>query len=161
MLSAIRPESCPPSAGTRADDAIGERAADTPGTRVRMRLANDSARTLREVFDAYTDPEEYTFDKTVVPLRLAQYQGENLVSRSQARRVARRFERFQRVELDFAGITEIGQAFADEMFRVFAQAHPQVRITPLNTAPAVAQMIKRAVAARAAQVRSDGGGMTE
>jgi DNA-binding transcriptional ArsR family regulator len=145
----------------RADDAIGEQTADTPGTRVRMRLANDSARTLREVFDAYTDPDEYTFDKTVVPLRLAQYEGENLVSRSQAKRVAHRFERFKRVELDFAGITEIGQAFADEMFRVFAQAHPQVRITPLNTAPAVAQMIKRAVAARAAQVRSDGGGMTE
>lgn len=145
----------------RADDAIAEQAADTPGTRVRMRLANDSARTLREVFDAYTDPEEYTFDKTVVPLRLAQYEGEKLVSRSQAKRVAHRFERFKRVELDFAGITEIGQAFADEMFRVFAQAHPQIRITPLNTAPAVAQMIKRAVAARAAQAPSDCGGTTE
>jgi hypothetical protein len=145
----------------RADDAIAEQAADTPGTRVRMRLANDSARTLREVFDAYTDPEEYTFDKTVVPLRLAQYEGEKLVSRSQAKRVAHRFERFKRVELDFAGITEIGQAFADEMFRVFAAAHPQIRITPLNTTPAVAQMIKRAVAARAAQAPQGGGESTE
>jgi hypothetical protein len=145
----------------RADDAIAEQAADTPGTRVRMRLANDSARTLREVFDAYTDPEEYTFDKTVVPLRLAQYEGENLVSRSQAKRVAHRFERFKRVELDFTGITEIGQAFADEMFRVFAAAHPQIRITPLNTTPAVAQMIKRAEAARAAQAPQGGGGTTE
>jgi hypothetical protein len=126
-----------------------------------MRLANDSARTLREVFDAYTDPEEYTFDKTVVPLRLAQYEGENLVSRSQAKRVAHRFERFKRVDLDFTGITEIGQAFADEMFRVFAAAHPQIRITPLNTTPAVAQMIKRAVAARAAQAPQGGGGTTE
>lgn len=145
----------------RADDAIAEQAADTPGTRVRMRLANDSARTLREVFDAYTDPEEYTFDKTVVPLRLAQYEGENLVSRSQAKRVAHRFERFKRVELDFTGITEIGQAFADEMFRVFAAAHPQIRIIPLNTTPAVAQMIKRAEAARAAQAPQGGGGTTE
>jgi anti-sigma regulatory factor (Ser/Thr protein kinase) len=144
----------------RADDAIAEQAADTPGTRVRMRLANHSARRLSEVFDAYTDPEEYTFDKTVVPLRLAQYEGEKLVSRSQAKRVAHRFERFKRVELDFAGITEIGQGFADEMFRVFAQAHPKIRITPLNTAPAVAQMIKRAVAARAAQTQ-DGNGMTK
>ena len=135
----------------RAADAIAEQTADTPGTRVRMRLANDSPRKVREVFGAFTDPEEYTFDKTVVPLRLAQHEGEKLVSRSQAKRVAHRFECFKRVELDFTGISEIGQAFADEMFRVYASAHPHIRITPLHAAPAVAQMITRAVAARAAQ----------
>lgn len=131
----------------RADDSIAEQASDTPGTRVRMRLANESPRKLKDVFDAYTDPKEYTFDKTVVPLRLAQYEGEKLVSRSQAKRIANRFERFKRVELDFHGISEIGQAFADEMFRVYANAHPQIRITPINTAPAVDQMIRRALAA--------------
>ena len=135
----------------RADDAIAEQAADTPGTRVCMRLANDSPRVLQAVFDAFTDAEEYTFDKTVVPLRLAQYEGEKLVSRSQAKRVAQRFERFKRVELDFAGVSEIGQAFADELFRVYAAAHPHIRITPVNTAPAVDQMIRRVVAASTAQ----------
>ena len=135
----------------RADDAIAEQAADTPGTRVRMHLANHSPRILREVFDAFTDPDEYSFDKTVVPLRLAQYEGEKLVSRSQAKRVAQRFERFKRVELDFAGVSEIGQAFADELFRVFAGAHPAIKITPVNAEPAVAQMIRRAVAAGAAR----------
>ncbi len=139
----------------RADDAITEQAADTPGTRVRMRLANDSPRVMREVFDAFTDPEEFSFDKTVVPLHLAQYEGEKLVSRSQAKRVSHRFERFKRVDLDFAGISEIGQAFADELFRVFANAHPQIRITAVHAGPAVAQMIKRALEARAAQT---GGG---
>ena len=130
----------------RSDDAIVEQPVDTPGTRVRMRLANHSPRVLREVFDAFTDEtEDYAFDKTVVPLRLAQYEGEKLVSRSQAKRVAYRFERFKRVELDFAGITDIGQAFADELFRVFVVAHPEIRITPINTEPAVAQMIRRAV----------------
>ena len=89
------------------------------------------------------------FDKTVVPLRLAQHEGEKLVSRSQAKRLAQRFELFKRVELDFAGISEIGQAFADELFRVFATAHPHIRITPVNTAPAVDQMIRRALAAGA------------
>jgi anti-sigma regulatory factor (Ser/Thr protein kinase) len=135
----------------RADDAIAEQAADTPGTRVRMRLSNHSPRLLREVFDAFTDPEEYSFDKTVVPLRLAQYEGEKLVSRSQAKRVAQRFERFKRVELDFAGVSDIGQAFADELFRVFAAAHPAIRITSVNAEPAVAQMIRRATAAGSAQ----------
>jgi anti-sigma regulatory factor (Ser/Thr protein kinase) len=133
----------------RAEDAIVEQADDRMGTRVRMRLANASERELTAVFDAFTDPEEYTFDKTVVPLRLAQYEGEKLVSRSQAKRVAHRFERFKRVELDFSGITDIGQAFADELFRVYASAHPQIRITPVNAAPAVDQMIRRAIAAGA------------
>ena len=131
----------------RADDAIVEQAADTPGTRVRMRLANDSSRVLSAVFANFADPEEYTFNRTVVPLRLAQYEGEKLVSRSQAKRVAHRFERFKQVELDFTGVTEIGQGFADELFRVYAAAHPQIRIIPINTAPAVDQMIRRAVAA--------------
>jgi hypothetical protein len=128
-------------------DRIAEQGSDTPGTRVRMRLDNDSARVLKTVFDEYTGSGEYDFDRTVVPLRLAQHEGEKLVSRSQAKRIANRFERFKRVELDFAGIEEIGQAFADEMFRVFATAHPEIRITPLNTSVAVAQMIRRAVGA--------------
>jgi hypothetical protein len=94
-------------------------------------------------------------------VNLAQLGDGALVTRSQARRVAQRFHEPAVVELDFAGITEIGQAFADKMFRVFAVAHAQVRITPLNTAPAVAQSIKRVVAARAAQAPQGGGGTTE
>ena len=129
----------------RAADLIAEQKVDTPGTRVRLRLDNDSPRQMNVVFDEFTDSEEYTFDKTVVPLRLAQHEGEKLVSRSQAKRVAHRFERFKRVELDFTGVAEIGQAFADEMFRVFAAAHPGIRITPINTSRAVAQMIRRAL----------------
>ncbi|MFI5460028.1 MAG: STAS-like domain-containing protein [Isosphaerales bacterium] len=137
--------------GQRGHDAIVQQALDTPGTQVRMRLANDSPRIMREVFEAFTSPEENTFDKTVVPLHLAQYEGENLVSRSQAKRVAHRFERFKRVELDFAGVSEIGQAFADELFRVFARAHPEIRITPINTEAAVAKMIRRVVSEGSAQ----------
>ncbi|MCU0834935.1 MAG: DUF4325 domain-containing protein [Chromatiaceae bacterium] len=140
------------------EDSIAEQALDVPGTRVRMWLDNDSQRQLREVFDDYTDPDEFTFDKTVVPLHLAQYEGEKLVSRSQAKRVSHRLERFKRVELDFTGISEIGQAFADELFRVFAAGHPNIRITPINTEPAVARMIKRAVAAREAQAAQRDGG---
>lgn len=131
----------------RSEDVIVEQVADTPGTSIRMRLANHSPRVLREVFDAFTDQsEDYAFDKTVVPLKLAQYEDEKLVSRSQAKRVVSGFERFKRVELDFSGITDIGQAFADELFRVFAAAHPEIRMTPINTVPAVVQMIRRAVA---------------
>lgn len=133
--------------GQRGFDVLEEGDIDALGTRVELRLANASRRTMKEVFDRYSDSEEYGFDKTVVPVRLAQHEGERLVSRSQAKRVAYRFEKFNRVEIDFAGIEEIGQAFADQLFRVFAAEHPHVRLVPLNTAPAVDAMIRRAVAA--------------
>jgi hypothetical protein len=58
-----------------------------------------------------------------------------------------RFERFQTVELDFAGVAEIGQAFADEVFRVFQSAHPQTVLVPTQMAPGVKSMVSRARAA--------------
>jgi hypothetical protein len=70
-----------------------------------------------------------------------------MTSRAPAKRVARRFEPFERVEIDFAGVSEIEQAFADVLFCVFGLAHPQIRTVPVNTAPSVDRMIRRAVAA--------------
>jgi anti-sigma regulatory factor (Ser/Thr protein kinase) len=132
-----------------ARDTIVDTGSETAGTEVVMRLANDSTRNMQAVFDEFADPAEYSFDKTVVPLRLAQYEGEKLVSRSQAKRVAHRFERFKQVVLDFEGISQIGQAFADELFRVFPLDHPNVRLTPINTVEPVAQMIRRVTGSRA------------
>ena len=126
-------------------DVLLERPAGTPGTLVLMRLANDSPRVLQAVFDQFAAPGEYTFAKTIVPVRLAQHEGEKLVSRSQAKRLTLRFERFQTVVLDFAGVEEIGQAFADEVFRVFHQAHPATTLAPINMTPAVEMMFKRAM----------------
>ena len=131
-----------------AGDRLLERPADAPGTLVLMKLANDSRRTLKEVFDRFAAPEEYTFDKTIVPVRLAQHEGEKLVSRSQAKRLTQRFERFRTVVLDFSGVAEIGQAFADEVFRVFQAAHPLTKLVPTQMSPAVKGMVKRALAKR-------------
>ena len=130
-----------------APDMLSEHSNGAPGTQVWMRLANHSTRTTTMIFDEFANPEDYTFDKTLVPVRLAQHEGEKLVSRSQAKRLAHRFERFKRVVLDFEGVDEIGQAFADELFRVFAASHPDVRLTPINTAPRVADMVRRALSA--------------
>ena len=38
----------------------------------------------------------------------------------------------------------IGQAFADEVFRVFQQAHPGTKLLPINLTPEVGNMVKRA-----------------
>jgi hypothetical protein len=50
-------------------------------------------------------------------------------------------EKFSEVILDFAGINNIGQAFADEIFRVFAKQHPEVQIVTFNVPPDVRDMI--------------------
>lgn len=117
------------------------------GTTIYMRLSNDSQTVLHDVFDRFAQPDEYTFAHTIVPVRLAQHEGEMLVSRSQAKRLVRRFERFTKVLLDFAGVEDIGQAFADEVFRVFQHAHPGTTLATVNVSPRVQNMISRALAA--------------
>lgn len=120
-------------------------AASQAGTAVVMALSLASERLLRDTFDAYTLglPDNFDFDRTVVPVRLARVGAENLLSRSQARRLTARLDRFRQVELDFSGVTEVGQAFADELFRVFAAAHPDVRLLPVALEPRVRAMVLR------------------
>jgi len=112
------------------------------GTFITMKLRNNTARTIREIFNKFSD-DDYGFTKTVVPVRLAQYGNEQLVSRSQAKRLLMRIDRFRTVLFDFKDVESIGQAFADEVFRVFARQHPKMELLPTNANPAVAQMIRR------------------
>jgi DNA-binding Lrp family transcriptional regulator len=124
-------------------DVLAEREQDDKGTLVLMRLNNDSPRTDKEIFDHFSGSDDYTFDKTIVPVRLAIHEGEKLVSRSQAKRLTMRFERFRHVILDFDGVNEIGQAFADEVFRVFQFAHPNTIMVPVHMTQAVKAMVSR------------------
>lgn len=116
------------------------------GTGVFMKLNNTTARTSKEIFDNYTLDEDYGFNKTVVPVRLAQYGHEKLISRSQAKRLLARVDRFKVVIFDFDGVDAIGQAFADEVFRVFCIHHQEIEIHYVNAVKDVEQMIKRAQA---------------
>lgn len=119
---------------------------DSPGTLVRMSIDRESTRTTTEVYDAYTTEEDVpVFSRTIVPVALLQYGEENLVSRSQARRLLHRFDRFEAVILSFKGVERIGQAFADEIFRVYARAHPEVALSYADAGVEVERMIKRAL----------------
>lgn len=126
------------------EDWILETDSPRSGTVVVMKLSNHTARTTKKVFDRFSLGEDYGFTKTVVPVRLARYGDDNLVSRSQARRLLSRFERFRTVVLDFHQVDTVGQAFADEVFRVWAGMHPEVELVTDHTTAAVSQMIKRA-----------------
>ncbi len=120
---------------------------DKEGTFVFMLIAVGSDKDLGKIFDEYSSgPDEYRFERTVVPVRLALYEGERLVSRSQAKRLLNRVERFRHVILDFDGVDFIGQAFADEVFRVFWGKHKNIELIPVNMSPRVEMMFHRALA---------------
>lgn len=124
------------------EDWISQTSQYQKGTFITMKLRNNTARTTREIFNKFSD-DDYGFTKTVVPVRLAQYGNEQLVSRSQAKRLLIRIDRFKTVLFDFKDVESIGQAFADEVFRVFARQHPNMELLPINANDLVTRMIKR------------------
>ena len=128
----------------KAEDWISERHKFQSGTAVFMKLNNNTSRTSKQIFDKFSSGDDYAFTKTVVPVRLAQYGEETLVSRSQAKRLLARVDKFKVVVFDFSGVETIGQAFADEVFRVFRRQHPEMEVMNLHANQDVAQMISRA-----------------
>lgn len=127
------------------EDWIIENQRDQTGTGVFMEVKNNSARTTKQVFDSFTSDEDYGFTKTVVPVRLAQYGDEKLVSRSQAKRLLDRVDKFRTVIFDFDEVDSIGQAFADEVFRVFQRHHPDIELIYIKASKSVQEMINRAI----------------
>lgn len=127
------------------EDWILERQRFQTGTGVFMNLSNNASRTTKQIFDSFTSDDDYGFSKTMVPVRLTQYGDDKLVSRSQAKRLLVRIDRFKTVIFDFDGVESIGQAFADEIFRVFKSRHPEVELIYLKANQQVRQMITRAL----------------
>ena len=116
------------------------KAGEVKGTAIRMVINPKSERTTQKVFDSYSD-DDFGFSKTQVPVFLAAYGEENLVSRSQAKRLLARLEKFKEIKLDFKDVPSIGQAFADEIFRVFANQNQNVHLIPINANQQVRKMI--------------------
>ncbi|MDB6160486.1 MAG: histidine kinase [Gammaproteobacteria bacterium] len=127
-----------------ANDWIRDNPQYQNGTTVWMRLESQTSRTTKKVFDEYVSGEDYDFSRTVVPVVLAQYVGDPLIARSQAKRVLARVDLFRTVVFDFSEIDSIGQAFADEIFRVFAQSHPEIELNFIHANASVRKMIARA-----------------
>jgi len=116
------------------------------GTGVKMNINTRSKRTTQEIFSRYaSEDDDYRFSKTDVPVYLAKFGSDNLVSRSQARRLLARLHEFRLIILDFTGIDSIGQAFADEIFRVYLQGNPDIEISAINTNHDIDKMIRRVI----------------
>lgn len=119
------------------------------GTIIGLQISIHSQRRIKDVFDQYTEDVLQVgtsqFNKTIIPVKLAQYENEKLVSRSQAKRLLARIDKFQYVVFDFKDVSSIGQAFADEIFRVYANEHKETFIVPVNMNEEVNSMVNRAL----------------
>jgi DNA-binding Lrp family transcriptional regulator len=125
----------------RDDVAIEALDEEIVGTDVAMTLDFDQLPELTSVFDAYT--RDLRFVRTRTRVKLFDI-GTRFMSRSEAKRLLHGLERFEAVVLDFEGVRTIGQGFADEVFRVWANAHPDVTLEAINMRAPVGFMIRRA-----------------
>lgn len=116
------------------------------GTRVMVKISAESGRHLNEVFKQYTNlsgENDYGFDKTEIRVKLYAIGGVH-ISRSQARRILAGLEKFKIIVFDFDKVPTVGQAFADEVFRVFHHKYPKIRLETENMAEGVKFMVERA-----------------
>jgi len=124
------------------------------GTRVTFNLNILSSLHLNDIFRKYTNigaGKDYGFDKTEVRIKLYTMAGV-YISRSQARRVLAGLEKFKVVVFDFDKVSVVGQAFADEIFRVFHHKYPDISLETENMNESVNFMVERAKAEAEAEI---------
>ena len=112
------------------------------GTRLSFRVSRSAPSRLREVFDRFCPQPELQFSRTEVSVGLMQQAEGALVSRSQGKRLVMGLERFSAVTLDFTGVQGIRQGFADEVFRVWANAHPAIELDVVCAGEEVVRMLR-------------------
>lgn len=92
-------------------------------------------------FDRFSNVDD-GFVKTQIPIAHFFVNG-NPVSRSEARRLGELIVKFKEINLDFAGVDEVGQAFCHELFIVWQNRNPDSVLNILNACDDVERMIKR------------------
>lgn len=115
------------------------------GTLVEAEIAVPLARSLRDVFEEFTD-EDLTFSRSRPRVELFGT-GLTFVSRSEARRLLTDMTGFTDIDIDFAGVQDVGQGFVDELLRVWPSQHPGITLHPMNMNEAVSFMVRRGLRA--------------
>lgn len=117
------------------------------GTKVTFRINTESNKHLNDVFKEYTNitnEDDYGFDKTEIRVKLYMESGVH-ISRSQARRILAGLDKFRIIIMDYENVPMVGQAFADEIYRVFINKHPDIAIKNENMNEAVKFIVQRAI----------------
>lgn len=117
------------------------------GTKVTFRININDRHHLNDVFKKYTnigEDSDYGFDKTEIRVRLYIMGGIH-ISRSQARRVLSGLDKFKVIIMDYDRVPTVGQAFADEIYRVFKNKKPNIEVQNINMNESVRFMVERAI----------------
>ena len=116
---------------------------DNAGTTVKFKITLNTKRTLRQVFDQFCPQPDIEFTRTIIGLQLMDKADGSLISRSQGRRLMAGLEKFRDIVLDLDSVASIGQGFADEVFRVWHNAHPSISLRTINANAEVSAMLKQ------------------
>src|SRR3989338_190454 len=111
------------------------------GTRVIFTIGLKSKRDLAKIFREFSD-RSFEFDKTNVTVKLFKMDTE-YISRSQARRILAGLDKFRKIVLDLRDVDTVGQAFADEIFRVWKSLHKNASVEYKNANEKITFMIQR------------------
>ncbi len=128
------------------DIFLGKTKGSKKGTKVTFYINIDNVHHLNDVFRKYTNINgdgNYGFDKTEIKIKLYTIGG-IFISRSQARRILVGLDKFKLIIMDFDKVPTVGQAFTDEIYRVFNDKYPQIKIKNINMNDAVKFMVERA-----------------
>ncbi len=112
------------------DDIFIKDTKNIKGTKATFIIGLKSKTDLNKIFRKYSEGL-FSFAKTKVVVKLYKI-GEDYISRSQARRIFSGLEKFKTIILDFKGVDAVGRSFADEVFRIWKNRHPNVNINYQN-----------------------------
>ena len=112
------------------------------GTAVTCSISRNTEKKLLQLFKQFTKDHEFYASQPTIKLFES---GLTFLSRSEARRLTIGLEEFSEIRLDFQKVASVGQGFADELFRVWATAHPTIKLIPIRMNEAVAFMINRSL----------------
>lgn len=125
-----------------SNDQVLDTGMSSSGTYVIMSLSNFTNRTAKEIFDTFSDTDG-AFTTTKIPIKSIFDSAP--VSRSQAKRVCYRLDSFEEVIFDFENVSWMGQGFAHQIFVVYQNEHPKIKLIPINMNESVANMYNHVV----------------
>ena len=112
------------------------------GTSVRMSIDINSNRSLKDVCRDYRLKKNSGFAESHILVDLAVFNEEAFLSRIQARRVLSKLDKFSEITLDFMNVKIVGNAFVDEIFRVFHEKYPDIQLEYINANSDIEFMVK-------------------
>ncbi|MFC1051645.1 STAS-like domain-containing protein [Pasteurella multocida] len=75
-------------------------------------------------------------------VKILEILGDSPMTRSQAKTLVKTLPHQGNIQVDFKDVRIVGQGFADQLFRVFKNEHPNVNLIPINMSEDVEFMVR-------------------